>query len=100
MAIHYFHCTDGVDLVLDRAGRDTVGASALGPEAASVADDLMRELPGYEDWERWAVHIYDASGEVEIVPFTEARARRRAAQASAPRKDVKRSRGRVGRSSH
>lgn len=99
MAIHYFHCTDGVDLVLDRSGRDTAGGGALLPQAASVADALMRELPGYEDWERWAVHVYDATGEVEIVPFSEAR--RRAALCGTPRKDVRRTpRRRPRRASH
>ena len=103
MAIHYYHCTDGIDLILDRAGRETRDFGELRPQAISVADRLMREVPGYADWERWSVYVYDEKGQVEIVPFTEAAQtpkplpEPRRAQA----KDVKRRRPKVvGRSSH
>lgn len=72
MAVHYFHCTDGVDLIVDRTGRDARGASDLRLRAEQTAREVMGAVPAYSDWEDWAVHIYDSRGEVEIVPFTSA----------------------------
>lgn len=69
MAIHYFHCTDGIDLVLDRSGRETRDFGDVRPQALSVADELMREVPDYAEWERWSVCVYDETGQVEVVPF-------------------------------
>jgi hypothetical protein len=71
MSIHYFHCTDGVDLIVDRRGRDTRAKRDTRVQARSVAADIMRALPAYDEWSAWAVHVYDARGQVEIVPFTE-----------------------------
>lgn len=72
VAIHYFHCSDGVDLVLDRAGRDTRDPHDLGRQAWFVAQDLMREVPDYTEWSDWSVYIYDEVGQIVIVPFPEA----------------------------
>lgn len=70
MAVHYFHCTDGRDLILDREGRPTGGQDLLG-RARTVADEIKRAVPAYREWNDWAVHVYDTLGEVAIVPFTE-----------------------------
>ena len=103
MAIHYYHCTDGVDLVLDRAGRETRHLGELRPQAACVAGELMREVPDYADWDKWSVHVYDETGEIEIIPFTEALARS-VAEPLGQTKDVGRARRAsprtVRRSSH
>lgn len=69
MAVHYFHCTDGVDLIVDRAGRETGAPSQLHRLARTVADEIMAAVPAYRDWADWAVHVYDERGEVAIVPF-------------------------------
>ncbi|MBV9076441.1 MAG: hypothetical protein JO048_03025 [Methylobacteriaceae bacterium] len=69
MAVHFFHCTDGVDLVVDRVGREVRHSHEVARQARLVADGMMAALPDYDEWQNWAVHVYDARGEVEIVPF-------------------------------
>lgn len=70
MAIHYFHCTDGVDLIVDRRGRDARETGEVRDRAREVAGEIMRAVPSYREWDDWAVHVYDHRGEVEIVSFT------------------------------
>jgi len=69
MAIHYFHCTDGFDLILDRNGRETRAVQDAIAEAHEVAGEIMRAVPSYGEWDNWAVHIYDEAGPLEVVPF-------------------------------
>jgi hypothetical protein len=71
MAIHYFHCTDGVDLIFDRDGRDTGAFADTLATARAVAGELMHAVPSYREWDNWAVHVYDTSGPLEVVPFTD-----------------------------
>ncbi len=69
MAVHYFHCTNGVDAVFDQAGQD-VGADDLMLQAAEQARHLMGGLPGYEGWAAWTVCVHDEFGHmVRILPF-------------------------------
>lgn len=72
VSVHYFHCTDGADLIVDREGRDD-GGEFIG-RAREVAGEIMRAVPAFHEWSEWAVHVYDARGEVAIVPFGEAAA--------------------------
>ena len=69
MALHYFHCTDGADLIVDRHGRETAGPGDLRRRAGSVAAEVMAAVPAYDEWENWSVHVYDERGQVAIVPF-------------------------------
>jgi hypothetical protein len=69
MAIHYFHCTDGFDLILDRQGRESRAVQDAIAKAHEVAGEIMRAVPAYRDWDNWAVHIYDEAGPLEVVPF-------------------------------
>lgn len=69
MAVHYFHCTDGVDLIVDRAGREAASPAGLCALARDVAREIMSAVPAYDEWGDWAVHVYDDRGEVAIVPF-------------------------------
>jgi hypothetical protein len=69
MAIHYFHCTDGFDLILDREGRETGAVQETISTAREVAGEIMRAVPSYREWDNWAVHIYDEAGPLEVVPF-------------------------------
>ena len=69
MAIHYFHCTDGFDLILDREGRETGAVQDTISTAREVAGEIMRAVPSYREWDNWAVHIYDDAGPLEGVPF-------------------------------
>ena len=69
MTIHYFHCTDGVDLIVDREGRDISGPRELACSAKAAAEVVMQAVPSYEEWEAWAVYVYNERGQVAIVPF-------------------------------
>jgi hypothetical protein len=69
MTIHYFHCTDGVDLIVDREGRDISGPRELAFSAKAAAEAVMQAVPSYEEWEAWAVYVYNERGQVAIVPF-------------------------------
>jgi hypothetical protein len=71
MSIHYFHCTDGVDLIVDRRGRETRAFRDMAQQARLVADEIMHAVPSYDEWSDWAVHVYDERGQVDIIPFTE-----------------------------
>jgi hypothetical protein len=78
MSIHYFHCTDGIDLILDRDGHETAGYRETTAWARLVAARIMRAVPTYDEWAGWAVHVYDAHGQVEIIPFEDELLRRAA----------------------
>jgi hypothetical protein len=69
MAIHFFHCTDGVDMVIDQTGRDTSTVEEMSSHARAVAAALMRAVPGYNEWWNWSVHVYDEFGAVDIFDF-------------------------------
>jgi hypothetical protein len=69
MPLHYFHCTNGVDLVLDRRGK-RVRPQQIPHIAADVAGSLMSGLPQMSDWSDWLVNVYDTDGSVvAILPF-------------------------------
>ncbi len=69
MAVHYFHCTDGIDMVIDNKGREIRDPKDLSSHARSVAAGLMQALPAYNDWKNWNVYVYDEVGAVEIFDF-------------------------------
>ena len=69
MAIHYFHCTNGLDLVIDHDGHETQNSDENSSRAHAVACRLMRSLPAYDEWSNWAVHVYDDFGLLDIVDF-------------------------------
>lgn len=69
MTIHYFHCTDGVDLIVDHEGQDISGPRELACSAKAAAEAVMRAVPSYDDWEAWGVYVYNERGQVAIVPF-------------------------------
>ena len=65
----YFHCSDGVDLVLDREGVE-IEASDVLRWAVRAAERLIRALPSYDDWPAWTVSVHDERGSlVETLPF-------------------------------
>ena len=65
----YFHCSDGVDLVLDREGVEIEASDVLG-FALRAAARLISALPSYDDWSAWTVSVHDEQGSlVETLPF-------------------------------
>src|SRR3954465_2889963 len=69
MSRFYFHCSDGVDLVLDREGIE-IEASDVLLSALRAAERLIRALPCYDDWPAWTVSVHDERGSlVETLPF-------------------------------
>jgi hypothetical protein len=69
MAVHYFHCTNGIDMVLDDTGCEISAVDEISSQARAVANGLMRAVPGYNEWWNWSVHVYDAFGAVDIFDF-------------------------------
>ena len=69
MSVHYFHCTDGRDLVVDKRGREVGPRQKVEAIARSVALDMIDAVPAFREWDGWAVHVYDTRGQVSIVPF-------------------------------
>jgi hypothetical protein len=72
----YFHCSDDVDLVLDREGVE-IEASDVLLSALRAAERLIRALPSYDDWSAWTVSVHNERGSlVETLPFPANTARR------------------------
>jgi len=73
MAVHYFHCTDGKDLIVDRTGWRTRSKREVEPVAFRVASELMRSASGPVDWSDWLVSVQDSNGSmVAVVSFPDA----------------------------
>lgn len=70
MPAYYFHCTDGYDLILDRAGRRMRSRRSAEIVAYTVAGRVMRSAREAVDWSRWLVTVQDETGSlVAVVPF-------------------------------
>ena len=77
MARHFFHCTNGVDLVPDGRGQDADFYS-VDLIAQDIAERMVRALPAAFDWSAWIVAVHDAEGrQVAVVPFPAHRRRSR-----------------------
>ena len=75
MARHFFHCTNGIDLVTDGRGQHADSYS-IDLIAQEIVERMVRALPASFDWSAWVVAVHDAEGhQVAVVPFP-ARARR------------------------
>lgn len=69
MARHYFHLTNGEDLVVDREGARTRSRADIWLRARKVSDALIASVPGYAGWSAWVVAVHDASGrQVMVIP--------------------------------
>jgi hypothetical protein len=78
MAVHYFHCTDGIDIVLDRAGQNIRSKRELQFKAWRAAERIMGAVAGDFDWSDWVVSVQDRKGMmVDVIAFPD-RARRAA----------------------
>ena len=77
MPTYYFHCTDGVDFVLDRHGCGVEHDGEVLRLAARAATRLMQRLPAYGDWTSWLVSVHDEDGFlIDTVLFAECQAER------------------------
>ena len=56
MSRYFFHCSDGVDLVLDREGVEIEASDVLW-SGMRAAERLIRALPSYDDWSAWTVSV-------------------------------------------
>ena len=84
MAKHFFHCTNGVDLVTDARGQNA-NEYNVDLIALEIADRMVRALPASFDWSAWVVSVHDADGrQVAVVPFP---AHRRRTRTGAHRRD-------------
>lgn len=71
MARYRFHCTNGLECVLDAVGDDIRAPERLLRRAEQVAQNVMRSLEAREDWSQWHVSVHDLSGRrVLMQPFT------------------------------
>lgn len=85
MASHYFHSTNGEDVIFDHRGLDLDRLEDLHATAEAIAARLMRSVPGYRDWAGWIVCVYDGEGRcIDEVPFPH---QTRAAPASPQRRN-------------
>ena len=79
MAVHFFHCTDGFDFVLDRVGQNTRSRQDVHLTACLVANRMMASVEPDMDWSNWVVSVQDRKGQmVDVIPFP-VEARREAA---------------------
>ena len=66
----YFHCSDGVDLVLDREGVEIEASDVLWLGMRAAERLIRAALPSYDDWPAWTVSVHDERGSlVETLPF-------------------------------
>lgn len=70
MTVHYFHATNGADVLFDRRGKRIADPDRVTAAALAHAQELMRALPGYGDWRSWSILVHNKLGDwVETVPF-------------------------------
>jgi hypothetical protein len=69
MAKHYFHLTNGEDLVVDEVGSRTRSKADMWLRARKVSDALMASIPACRRWSDWLVCVHDAAGrQVTVIP--------------------------------
>jgi hypothetical protein len=74
----YFHCTDGIDLILDGVGGSARSGAEVRRRAAATARKIMQGLPGYPSWSEWLVSVHDElGGQVAVVSFLDDEEERR-----------------------
>ena len=70
MAHYRFHATNGYAFVLDSVGKDVRRPERMMRRAAEVAESVMGNLDGQEDWSEWSVSVHDLNGRrVLVQPF-------------------------------
>ena len=70
MAVHFFHCTDGVSFFADQEGNSVTCEDKIFPAAMRTAEQVMQQLSALSDWSGWLVCIHDELGQmVEVFEF-------------------------------
>ena len=71
VAVHFYHCTDGKNLILDRTGRRTRSENEIDLLACPVAGEMMQSTDAEFDWSGWLVSVQDVTGSmVTVIPFS------------------------------
>lgn len=70
MGAHFIHCSDGVDLVIDRVPHRFRRIGEAVEAARRRARELIAAIPGHRDWDDWSAYVYDDAGEVARVSFS------------------------------
>src|SRR3712207_224178 len=74
MAVHFFHCTDGVSFFADQQGLSVTREDEIFPVAMRTAEQVMQRLPSLSDWSGWLVCVHDEVGQmVEVFDFPKGR---------------------------
>ncbi|MGY2047446.1 DUF6894 family protein [Methylobacterium sp. JK268] len=67
MRTYRFHCTNGLECVLDGSGQRLRPGESVAARARAVAADVARHGG---DWSGWSVTVHDLAGrQVLVVPF-------------------------------
>ena len=70
MAVHFFHCTDGVSFFADQEGNSVTCEDKIFPAAMRTAEQVMQQLSALSDWSGWLVCVHDELGQVvEVFDF-------------------------------
>jgi len=72
VSVHYLHCSNGVDLIVDRTPYRARRIGDAYREALRRARRIMAAASWQRNWDDWSVHICDEAGEIARVPFCEA----------------------------
>ncbi|ACL60061.1 DUF6894 family protein [Methylobacterium nodulans] len=68
MATYRFHCTNGLECLLDAEGQRVRPGESIRRRAAQVAEGVRRRFGG--DWSDWSVTVHDLEGrQVLLLPF-------------------------------
>ncbi|MFE1600905.1 DUF6894 family protein [Methylobacterium sp. ID0610] len=68
MATYRFHCTNGLECLLDAEGQEVRSGDSLRLRAARVAEGVRTRFGG--DWSDWSVTVHDLEGrQVLLLPF-------------------------------
>ena len=69
MSKHFFHCIEGVDLILDKAGREAEYFE-VDLVATGVAEEISCWVTPSFDWSDWIVSVHNENGrQIAVVPF-------------------------------
>jgi hypothetical protein len=69
MARYRFHCTNGLECILDTVGTEIRASDRIQSRARQVASDVMSVTAGRADWSDWRVTVHDLEGRRVLLQF-------------------------------